>query len=517
MAFFTGNHMLVVGDFDNITTDAIPTTTAVNGIAFLNTRNTPSQNTILTLNRTTSQSASNNFKGFTRFISNTNATGFYLYGNLSNDIDINDINLTAIGESTYFNSIIQLNVTGGIQTGFRPNIDIGGGSQGTIYTALATGNKVIIGGYFDTINGTGSSRIAMLNSGSAILDLNYTGYQLDNIVHSNILYRNNVISVGEFNTFSGDKRGERFLYHSSGSTDIYNSLKFSSPIYKIKEYSGNLYVGGGDIFPASISPLDTSLQFGMIALNNSPTGFFIPDIQNRKLPLVNQAITCFSTGNSGIYIGGQFTQVNNQLRTGIALINYNGEVLNWQPRILGGDQTISTIISSGNAVYIGGNFNTINGLSIPSLAKIRSDTNASASSDILTEFLPTVSQGVTISAFYLENNNLFVGGDFDQINNQTFRGFVQLDSTLGTTINNSIFFTDPNAVVNKIVKTGDVYLIGGNFEYNYLGNTLKDFLPIKSNGIVSNYPTGLFSDQDPQKQIRDIFLGKTIKFTFVEL
>ena len=508
IGFFTGNHMLVVGDFVNITTDAIPTTTAVNGIAFLNTRNTPSQNTILTLNRTTSQSSSNNFKGFTRFISNTNATGFYLYGNLSNDIDINNINLTARGESTYFNSIIQLNVTGGIQTGFRPSVAGAYNDQQTVYTAVATGDKVIIGGSFAYINNTGTKGIAMLNSGSGLLNLNYTGYELDSIVHSNIFYRNNVVSVGQFNGFSGNKRGERFLYHSSGSTDIYNSLKFNSTIYKIKEYSGNLYVGGGNIFPASIRPLDSSLQFGMVGLNNSHTGFFIPDLPNRKLPLVNQPISCFSTGNSGIYIGGLFTQVNNQLRTGIALVNYGGDVLDWRPRILGGSQNVKTIATSGNAVYIGGNFYTINDLSVPSLAKVKMDTNASTSSDVLIEFLPTVPQNTNITAFYLENNSLFVGGDFDQINNQSLRGFSQLDATLGTSINNSIIFTDPNTVVNKITKTGDVYLIGGNFEYNYLGKILQDFLPIKSNGVISNYPTGLFSDQDATKQINDIFIGK---------
>lgn len=507
IGFYTGNHILVVGEFDNISTDAIPTTTAVNGIAFLNTRPTPAQNAQLILNRTTSQSANNNFQGFTRFISN-NATGFYLYGNLSQDIDINDINLTALGDTTYFNSIIQLNVTGGIQTGFRPNIEGPYSNQGTIYSALASGNRVIIGGDFYYINGTGSTSIAMLNSGSGLLNLNYTGYQLDNTVRSSIYYNNNILSVGEFSNFSGSFAGRRFLYHSSGTTDIYNSLKFNSTIYKIKEYSGNLYIGGHNLFPAAIEPLDTTQKFGMIALNNSATGFFIPDQPNRKLPLVNQAILCFSTGTSGIYIGGEFTEVNNQLRTGVALINYAGEVLDWRPRISQGDQVIKSIAASGNAVYIGGNFNVVNGLSLPSLAKVRADTNASSSSDVLTEFLPTVQQGVDINAFYLENNSLFLGGDFDQINNQTWRGFVQLNSTDATIINNSINFTDPNTIVNKIVKTGDVFLIGGNFEYSYLGQILKHFLPIRSNGVVSNYPTGIFSDGDFQKQINDIFIGK---------
>lgn len=507
---YNGNYPVPTFTLSNSSPQLVYGAITVNGLAFLDTRNTPDENIILVQNRTSSQSASNNFQGFTRFTSN-NATGFYLYGMLSQDIDINNINLTALGDTTYFNSIIQLDVTGGIQTGFRPKIENPFSNQATIYSALASGNKVIIGGDFVKIDNTGSSRIAMLNSGSGLLDLDYTGYQLDNTVFSSLFYNNNIISVGQFNDFSGDKRGKRFLYHSSGTTDINNSLKFNDTIYKIKEYSGNLYVVGGNIFPASIEPLNTSQQFGMIALNNASTGFFIPDIPNRKLPLVNQAILSFSTGTSGIYIGGEFTQVNNQPRTGVALINYAGDVLDWRPRIFQGDQVVSAIAVSGNAIYLGGNFNIINGLSIPSLAKVRADTNASDASDILIDFLPIIAQGTNINAFYLEDNSLFMGGDFDQINNQALRGFVQLNPSAGTTINNSILFTDPNAIVNKIIKTGDVFLIGGDFEYNYLGQTLEHFLPIRSNGVISNYPTGLFSDGDSQKKVNDIFLGKNNK------
>ena len=503
---YTGSHIIAVGGFDNITMDDIPTTTTVNGIAFLDTKLASEENIQLITNRTTSQSPSNDFQGFTKFIGTNNDTGFYLYGQLDTDIYINDITATSLGEPTYNNSIIQLNVTGGLETGFRPSIEDEYISQKTIYTAIASGNKVIIGGDFDYINATGSSKIGMLNSGSALLDLNYTGYKLNNTVFSNIYYRNNAISVGEFTAFSGDQVGGRFLYHNTGNVDINNSLKFNDKINKIKEYNGNLYVGGENILPANITPINGAQLFGMIALNNSPTGFFIPDAPNRKLPLVNQPILCFSTGASGIYIGGQFTQVNNQTRTGIALINYNGQVLDWRPTIAGGDNSIFTIVNSGNTAFIGGNFNTINGLSIPCLAKVLTDTTCSSSTDVLTQFLPTIPQQTDINALYLEGQSLFVGGNFSTINNQSRRGFVPLNTTDATTLSNSLIsFSDDNAIINKIIKTGDVFLIGGEFDYVYQGKTLKNFLPIRLDGIVSNYQTGLFSNGNI---VNDIFLGK---------
>ena len=105
---YTGSHILAVGAFDNITMDDIPTTTTVNGIAFLDTKSAPAQNIQLITNRTTSQSSSNDFQGFTKFIGTNNDTGFYLYGQLNTDIYINDITATSLGEPTYNNSIIQL-------------------------------------------------------------------------------------------------------------------------------------------------------------------------------------------------------------------------------------------------------------------------------------------------------------------------------------------------------------------------------------------------------------------------
>lgn len=499
---YTGDHILVVGTFDNVTVSPAGST-AVRGITFLDTNPTPSSNLVRIIDRTTSQSIFNDFQGFTKFISDNN-TGFYLYGSLDNNISINDITTTSLGISSYNNKIIQLNVTGGLETGFRPNIN------SIVYTAFPTGDRVIIGGDFSTINNTGVQRIAMLTSGSGVLLTNYTGFTLNSTVRNIIEYNDSLITVGQFTTYSGNKNADRFLYHHKSGDTIYNSLKFNTDIYKIKNNNGSLFVGGNSaLFPINISARSEGL--GLICLNNSTTGYFISDNNfNKNLPYIDQSIFCFSTGTSGIYIGGNFTTVNDQPRTGLALIDYDGNLLDWKPRIAGGNASVQSLATSGNRIFIGGNFNTINGLNIPSLCKIRIDTDGSSASDVDLNFLPTLAEGVNISALYLDQN-LYVGGNFSSINNLNYKGFAELNSSNGLSIINSVLFSDPNPVVNVIAKTGDTFLIGGEFEYQVGNNIVENFLPIKLNGTISNHLTGLLSDNDTAKSINSIAIGKNNK------
>jgi len=504
---YTGNHILVVGDFNNIETDEIPTTTVVNGISFLDTSPAPSENINLITDRTTSQSSNNNFQGFTKFITN-NISGIFLYGDLSSTININDENTTTIGIPSYDNRIIQLDITGGLITGFNPSIN------GTVYSAFVTGDSVIIGGDFTIINNTDSYRVANLTTGNGILKLDtYTGYLLNDPVFNIINYRNNLITIGEFTSFSGNKIGNHFLYHNISGSNIYNSLKFNENgnLLNIKQYNNNLYIVGKDLFPIINRPLDSTKRFGMVALNNSPTGFFIPDNDfNKNLPLIDDALLCFATGSSGIYIGGRFKSVNNQERTGLGLIDYNGNVLNWNPIIDGGNLTINSLALSGNSIFIGGNFNKINNLSIPCLAKVRTDTNGNSISDVDINFLTFLNQTTTIKQLLIDNQTLYVGGNFSQISNSPINAFANLNTTNANLIPNGIIINDSNASINKILKTGDVFIIGGQFEYD-ANATIKNFLPIKIDGTISTFPTGFFVDDDPSKQINDITIGKNNK------
>lgn len=520
---YTGDHILTVGNYstfysgrgydssnntiNRFYTDGI--SNDVNGLVFLDTRRPSNFQSIRPiLGRTTSQSTDNNFEGFIRFTTNNNNNGLFLYGNLSSSIDINNQNTSTIGISNYDNKIIQLNITGGLITGFNPSID------GAVYSAFVTGNSVIIGGSFSAVNSTNSAKIANLTTGNGILKIDsYTGYSLSTQVNNIINYKNDLITIGEFTNFSGNKIGNHFLYHNPSGTKIYNSLKFNTngKLLNIKEYNNNLYAVGYNLFPIYNRPLDSTKRFGMIGLNNSITGSFIPDNDfNKNLPIIDAVALSFATGSSGIYLGGTFTSINNQPRTGLALIDYSGNLLNWNPKIAGGDLTINSLALSGNYIFIGGNFNRINNLSIPSLAKVRIDTDGSSISDVDTNFLTFLNTSSTIKELLLDNQTLYVCGNFSQISNSAINAVANLNTTNASLIPNGISINDPNASINKILKTGDVFIIGGQFQYDAAG-TIKNFLPIKADGTISTFPTGIFTDNDTTKNINDITIGKNNK------
>ena len=520
---YTGSHILVVGTYttfysgrgydssDNTInrfyTDGV--SNDVNGLTFLDTKRPSVFQSIRPISdRTTSQSTNNSFEGFTKFITN-NTTGLFLYGELSSSIDINDQNTSTIGISDYDNKIIQLNITGGLITGFTPSIDYGG-----VYSAFVTGNSVIIGGNFNNINGTGSARIANLTTGNGVLKLDsYTGLNLNSQVDNISFYNNDLISVGNFSTFSGNKNADKFLYHNISGNKIYHSLNFinsNAYITNLKQNDGNIYLLGRALQEAKITPFDSTKKFGIINLNNSISGFNIPNTDfNKNLIEIDTTIECFATGSSGIYLGGNFKYVNDSAKTGLCLIDYSGNILNWSPNIQGGNAEAKTLVISGNYIYIGGNYYTINDLSIPSLSRIRIDTNASSISDVDTNFLPNLPRDTNIYTLYPDNQYLYVGGDFDSIANSFIKAFAKINSSNAAIFNSLINIQSVPAAVYKIVKTGDLLLIGGEFTYDPNASSLiTNFIAAKDDGTIANYPTGLFTDNDIDKYVNDINIGK---------
>jgi hypothetical protein len=65
--------------------------------------------------------------------------------------------------------------------------------------------------------------------------------------------------------------------------------------------------------------------------------------------------------NGTVYVGGQFSQVGNSVRNGIAAVNFNTEALiPWYPAMETGSQ-VASITQSGNRFYLGGSFTSLQG------------------------------------------------------------------------------------------------------------------------------------------------------------
>jgi uncharacterized delta-60 repeat protein len=133
------------------------------------------------------------------------------------------------GDFTYFNgtprnNIARLNSDGSLDTGFDP----GSGCNHRVRTSsIQSDGKIVIGGDFSSVNGTGRNCIARLNTDGS-LDIGFnpgTGFdiisQYSGVVYSLALQSDGkVIVVGNFTSYNGTSRNNIARLNTDGSLDF---------------------------------------------------------------------------------------------------------------------------------------------------------------------------------------------------------------------------------------------------------------------------------------------------------
>jgi uncharacterized delta-60 repeat protein len=103
--------------------------------------------------------------------------------------------------------IARLHINGNLDGSFNPGTGVGGGSSGVDSVVVQSDGKVLIGGYFATVNGTNLNNIARLNADGS-LDTSFNpGTGADGAVHSIALQSDgNVLIGGDFTIVNGEAR-----------------------------------------------------------------------------------------------------------------------------------------------------------------------------------------------------------------------------------------------------------------------------------------------------------------------
>jgi len=107
------------------------------------------------------------------------------------------------------NGIARLNTNGSLDATFDPGAGVGGGLSGYEVKSVVVqpDGKVLIGGYFATVNGTNRNGIARLNADGSLDSSFDPGAGADGSVRSIALQRDGkVLIAGEFNTVNGVMR-----------------------------------------------------------------------------------------------------------------------------------------------------------------------------------------------------------------------------------------------------------------------------------------------------------------------
>jgi trimeric autotransporter adhesin len=158
-------------------------------------------------------------------------------------------------------------------------------------------------------------------------------------------------------------------------------------------------------------------------------------------------VTSLALLGGRLYVGGSFTTANG-VNTGelIALDATNGGfVSGFAPAVEGGTQGVLALVSFGpNVLYFGGDFTHVSGAGQGGVAAVSPTTGA-----LVTSFRPTVTQNgepglvqalATTASGAFSPAQIFLGGSFDTANGAARPSLVALDPTTGAT---SGSFTPP--------------------------------------------------------------------------
>jgi len=124
-----------------------------------------------------------------------------------------------------------------------------------------------------------------------------------------------------------------------------------------------------------------------------------------------------------LYVGGQFDMVGSEIRNGLAAINPDGSLNEWNPDVTGLTGTVEVLTIDGDILYVGGDFSKINGIPRDNIAAV------SLTTKLLTNWAPNVNDEVL--AIAVNGNRVFIGGRFDFVNGASMRGLASIGAVDG--------------------------------------------------------------------------------------
>jgi uncharacterized delta-60 repeat protein len=313
---------------------------------------------------------------------------------------------------------------GTVDKNFVPDVN------GPVYTTeVQADGKIIVGGFFEEVNGQARKNIARLNS-NGTLDASFKpniGYAVTSIV----LLQNGKILIGGIG--EGKIRGLDRL-NSDGSLDKdFKPNIYANILSLVVQADGKILLGG--LFLKDEN-LDQDVADGGLARLN-------PDGTLNKILYKNQVQSIALQDNDKILAGGPF---------GVARFNSDGSLdNNFNPTVAG--EVYKIALQQDGKILMGGSFAEVNGQARKNIARL----NPNGSLD--SAFKPAADFRVITLAIHAEGN-ILLGGDFQKINGVERKRLARLNSDGSV----HSFKADTDGTVLSLIPYPDgKILVGGYF------------------------------------------------------
>lgn len=315
------------------------------------------------------------------------------------------------GDFTTFNGkalrrMVRLFPDGRSDTSWMPFSSSTGGADGPIRSStVQTDGKLLVGGLFNTVNGISSKNIARLDSTGAIDTTFIVGSGFNNEVTSLAANSSRIFAAGFFSAYKGTTVPSFTCLDLNGNIDN-TWFKPTGSIFIntiATEPGGKVYIGG-----TFTSYAGTSIN-RVARLNQNGT------LDNSFNPGTgpNSGVAAMRVQPDGkLLIAGTFTAVNGVTAVRIARLNTDGSVDTTFNAGSGVNSNIRTMTLHQNGkIYIGGDFTTVNGNSIPRIARLQQNGLPDAGFSV-----GSGTNGTVYNISIQRDGNIIFSGNFSQYN-----------------------------------------------------------------------------------------------------
>ncbi len=349
------------------------------------------------------------------------------------------------------NNIARLLPDGTLDPAWNPSAD---GS--VLALAVAPSGAVYAGGHFTNIGGRARNNLAKL-AGDGTGAANSTWNPSPNDMVSALAVDGNgdVYAGGLFTSFGGVARN-RIAKHSGSNTGTVDATWNPSSngevlALAVDTVSNAIYVGGW------FSMIGGQPRSGLAKLSASGAGAadanWNPSLNNRVYALAVDA-------SGQVYAGGAFTQVGAASRSYLARWDSAGSLMPWNPSVAGLVHALA-VDEANSAVYAGGHFTSIGGIARNRIARLSSGVTASVDAN----WNPSSSGGVYALALATDGT-VHAGGWFTHIGGQFRTSLARLNASgaaeaaLANVYDSSTGSTNVNALARQ---SDGGTIVGGNF------------------------------------------------------
>lgn len=301
-------------------------------------------------------------------------------------------------------------------------------------------------GSFTTVGGFQRTNLVHILSDLSVAPVQYPPVQ--GAISSLAVVGSQLILGGSFtfNTPAGPRYYLAAVESLTGVPNTWNPNPFDI-VSAITVYKTNIYIASGNGIAAT-------------SLDSQGSRYLSPRFGHTALP--NAIFSFFLKGNI-LYIGGQFREINDVPHGCAAAMNLDTEaVSDWNPLPNSFSPFIYAISAANESVFLGGS----------------SFVNAYASTDGALQWEAAVS-GSQVSALVVQNDRLYVAGEFQSINQIPRRRLAALNPTNGIVLP---FTAHANSTINALSIDASRIIAGGQFS-SFGGQ-------IRSNLVAFDFSTG---------------------------